>query len=152
VQQVGRFATDVPAVDDAILAVRSADADAAAEMAAQIRSTVAGLRATGEQRVVTGSVIFLVTATALLWLVARRTIEQRARRAEARRLATVVAVASAHPARPTPPPAMDPRPPVAIDDSPTQLWSGPVVLPSPEGDPELARLIQPRPPTPPREP
>ena len=151
VQQVGRFATDVPAVNDAILAVREADDDAAAQSAARIRDTVANLRATGEQRIFVGSFVLLATLLGLAAFATRRAIDERARRAEARRLASVVAVATAHPARPE---AISPvnelwdRAP--MDDSPTQRWDGPAqhVVPTVEGDPEIAKLVRPRPPAP----
>ncbi len=159
VQKVGMFATDVPAVDEAIVAVRRGDDDAAAKAAAQIRASVAGLRATGEQRIVVGSTLALVLMILLAVVATRRAIAERARRAEARQAAAVVAIATAHPSRPSAPPLAAPDAAPAprgdrwqhnpLDDSPTQRWDGPplLVIPSSEGDPDIAKLVRPRPPS-----
>ena len=154
VQRIGMFATIVPGADDAIVAVREGDDDAAAKAAAQIRGSVAGLRATGEQRIVVGSTAALIVLAALAFVVTRRAIRLRALRIEARRSAAVVAVATAHPGRApgteiaSEAPRGDRWNAQPLDDSPTQRWDGPplLVVQSSEGDPEIGRLVRPRPP------
>ena len=98
-QKIGMFATDVPGVDAAIVAVREGDDDAAAKAAAQIRGSVAALRATGEQRIVVGSTVALLLLAAIAFVTTRRAVARRAQRLEDRKSAAVVAVATAHPAR-----------------------------------------------------
>ena len=150
VQQVGRFATDVPAVDDAILAVRAADDDAAAEVAAQIRSTVAGLRADGEQRIVLGTVDAPRDRSR-----ARRAWRRDGRSSSGpgapRRGASRRSSRSRPPTRPgrrrtrRRPPGRSGAARRRADAAP---GPAPIVVPTTDGDPEIAKLVRPRPPRP----
>ncbi len=148
-QKVGMFATDVPGLDDAILAVRAGDVDAAAQAAARIRESVAGLRAAGEQRVALGTVLAIVLLACLAVAYTRHAVAARARRAEARASASVVAVGTAQAWRAGPAgESFDTNP---LDESPTQAWVPPPILVTPnmEGDPDLiavAKLVRRRPP------
>lgn len=146
-QRVGLFGTQVPSVDAAIPAVRTGDGDAVARITSDIRATVAGLRATGEQRMVAGGSAALVLLAVLAVLLVRRARQASLRRAEARALAATVAVAEAH-QRPVPFDGSDPgqRAPHPADDSTTQVWLGPIV-PS-DIDADLGSLVH-RPPSPP---
>lgn len=157
VQRVGMFATDIPGLDDAILAVRAGDVDAAAEASARIRESVAGLRAAGEQRIAVGATLALILLAGFGYWYGKRLVATRVRRAEARSNAAVVAVGTAQAWRaapvdepPTAPvPAGERFQPNPLDESPTQPWVPPPILVSPnmEGDPDLigiARLIRPR--------
>jgi hypothetical protein len=124
-QQVGLFGTQVPSIDAAIPAVRAGDGDAVAAIAADIRATVAGLRAVGQQRMAVGAVVAMVLLAAIAVLMVRRTRLERLHRAEARLAAATVAVAEAHP-RP------DPWSPNPLDDSPTRVWDLRLVTSDPD--------------------
>ena len=76
-QQVGLFGTEVPSVDAAIPAVRAGDGDTAAAITAEVRATVAGLRAVGQQRITVGGVL----GAALLAVLAAGSCAGHARRA-----------------------------------------------------------------------
>ena len=136
-------------LDDAILAVRAGDVDAAAQAAARIRESVAGLRAAGEQRIALGTVLAIVLLACLAFAYTRHAVAARARRAEARASASVVAVGTAQSWRPAPAgESFDTNP---LDESPTQAWVPPPILVTPnmEGDPDLiavAKLVKRRPP------
>jgi hypothetical protein len=157
-QQVGLFGTDVPSLDAAIPAVRAGDGNAVAAITADIRTTVYGLRATGQQRIAAGSVAGAALLALLgAWLVIRG--RASARRRALAGPAAVVAVAEAAPVPPAraplvPDPSAAPDPwvqPLPADDS-TRVWSAPVV--SADGDPELGALVHapPRPLDPPHAP
>ena len=145
-QQVGLFGTQVPSVEVAIPAVRAGDGDTVARITADIRSTVAGLRAAGQQRMVAGGSAALVLLAVLAVLLVRRARQASLRRAEARASAAIVAVAEAH-QRPVPfdDRSRAPRPHPA-DDSTTQVWIVPIV-PS-DTDADLGSLVR-KPPSPP---
>ena len=131
-QQVGLFGTGVPSIDAAIPAVRAGDGDRVAAITAEIRATVAGLRAVGQQRMIAGTVAALALLAVLAVLLVRRARQQRLRRAEARVAAATIAVAEAH-GRPAPW-AANP-----LDDSPTRVWNLPLVTSDP--DPDLGALV-----------
>ena len=78
-QKVGMFATDVPGLDDAILAVRAGDAAPRRQAAARIRESVAGLRSVGEQRIALGAVLAIVLLACLAVAVRRGTRSPRGR-------------------------------------------------------------------------
>ena len=132
-QQVGLFGTQVPSVDAAIPAVRAGDGDAVATITAEVRATLAGLRAVGQQRIAVGVAagLALLAVVAVLW--ARNARRERARRAEAGLSAATVAVAEAH-RRP------EPWAPNPLDDSPTRIWDLPLVTSDP--DPDLGSLVR----------
>jgi hypothetical protein len=132
-QQVGLFGTQVPSVEAAIPAVRAGDGDAVAAITAEVRSTVAGLRAVGQQRMTAGAVVTTALLAVLVVLWVRRARQDRLRRAEARLAAATVAVAEAHP-RPAPW-SLNP-----LDDSPTRVWDLPIVTSDP--DPDLGSLVR----------
>jgi hypothetical protein len=134
-QQVGLFGTGVPSIDAAIPAVRAGDGDRVATITAEVRATVAGLRAVGQQRMIAGAVAALALLAVLAVLLVRRARQQRLRRAEARGAAATVAVAEAH-GRPAPWSANP------LDDSPTRVWNLPLVTSDP--DPDLGALVHPR--------
>ena len=146
-QQVGLFGTQVPSADAAIPAVRAGDGDTVAGITADIRATVAGLRATGQQRMVAGGSAALVLLAVLAVVLVRRARQASLRRAEARASAATVAVAEAH-QRPVP--FIGPEPghaaPHPADDSTTQVWIVPIV-PS-DIDADLGSLVH-KPPSPP---
>jgi hypothetical protein len=146
-QQVGLFGTQVPSVDTAIPAVRAGDGDTVARITADTRATVAGLRATGQQRMVAGGTAALVLLAILAVLLVRRARQASLRRAEARASAATVAVAEAH-QRPLPfaGPGPELRSTHPVDDSTTQVWIVPIV-PS-EADADLGSLVH-KPPIPP---
>ena len=146
-QQVGLFGTQVPSVDAAIPAVRAGDGDAVARITADIRATVAGLRATGQQRMVAGGSAALALLAVLAVLLVRRARQASLRRAEARASAATVAVAEAH-QRPVPfaGPSPSSGPPTPSTTRPTQVWIVPIV-PS-DADPDLGSLVH-KPPNPP---
>jgi len=132
-QQVGLFGTQVPSIDAAIPAVRAGDGDAVAAITADIRATVAGLRAVGQQRMAVGAVLGVVLLAGFAVFMVRRARQERLRRAEARLAAATVAVAEAHP-RP------DPWSVNPLDDSPTRVWDLPLVTSDP--DPDLGALVR----------
>ena len=145
-QQVGLFGTQVPSVEVAIPAVRAGDGDTVARITADIRSTVAGLRAAGQQRMVAGGSAALVLLAVLAVLLVRRARQASLRRAEARASAAIVAVAEAH-QRPVPFDAgPEHRAAHPVDDSTTQVWIVPIV-PS-DTDADLGSLVR-KPPSPP---
>ena len=146
-QQVGLFGTQVPSADAAIPAVRAGDGDTVAGITADIRATVTGLRATGQQRMVAGGSAALVLLAVLAVVMLRRARQASLRRAEARASAATVAVAEAH-QRPVPyaGPVPEHRPPHPADDSTTQVWIVPIV-PS-DIDADLGSLVH-KPPSPP---
>ena len=144
-QQVGLFGTQVPSVEAAIPAVRAGDGDAVAGITAQVRATVAGLRAVGQQRMAAGAVAALVLLAVLSVLLARRAYAQRLRRAEARLSAATIAVAEAHgrppaPVRPEASAGPEPWSLNPLDDSPTRVWDLPLVTSDP--DPDLGALVR----------
>ncbi len=145
-QQVGLFGTRVPSVDAAIPAVRAGDGDAVARITADIRGTVDGLRAAGQQRMVAGGSAALVLLAVLAVLLVRRARQASLRRAEAHALAATVAVAEAH-QRPVPfgGPGPELRASHPADDSTTQVWIVPIV-PS-HADADLGSLVR-KPPSP----
>ena len=124
-------------MDAAIPAVRAGDGDAAAAITADVRATVAGLRAAGQQRMAVGGVLgAALLAVVAAWLL-RRSRAAGLRRAEAETIgchrAVAVAVAGAHQR-----PAADD----ASDDSPTQAWTMPILVSDP--DPDLGSLVRAR--------
>ncbi len=131
-QQVGLFGTQVPSVDAAIPAVRAGDGDAVAAITAEVRATVAGLRAVGQQRMAGGTAAALLLLVVLAVVLVRRARAASLRRATAGPVATV-AVAEAR-ARPQP---WSPNP---LDDAPTQVWNVPIVTSDP--DPDLGELVR----------
>ena len=146
-QQVGLFGTQVPSVDAAIPAVRAGDGDAVARITADIRATVAGLRAAGQQRMVAGGSRRSCCWRCWPWC----SCGERARRPCAAPRpapsAATVAVAEAH-QRPVPfggpePGLRDTHP---VDDSTTQVWIVPIVPSDPDAD--LGSLVR-KPPGPP---
>ena len=164
-QQVGLFGTTVPSLDAAIPAVRAGDGDAVATITADVRATIAGLRATGQQRIVAG----LVAGAALLVLLAVWLLLRARAAARRRALAgppAVVAVAEAHPhpaaAGPVQPEAWPgasaaasvpwPSPPSSPEEESTRVWDVPLVAVDP--DPDLGALVRnpPRPLDPPHAP
>ena len=151
VQQVGLFGTQIPSPDAAIPAVRAGDGDTVAGITAEVRAAVAGLRATGEQRIVAGGItLALLLAMLTGFLVWRARIGSR-RRAAAPTAAAVVATSAAGTvatpgARGWMPPTIDAPPPWStnpLDDSPTQVWDMPIVPSGPDPDPDLAALVRP---------
>ncbi|HYO43989.1 MAG TPA: hypothetical protein VES19_12390, partial [Candidatus Limnocylindrales bacterium] len=132
-QQVGLFGTQVPSIDVAIPAIRAGDGDEVARIAADIRATVAGLRAVGQQRMTVGAVVALTLLAGLTVVMVRRARADRLRRAEARASAATIAVAEAR-GRPQPWSANP------LDDSPTRVWDLPLVASNP--DPDLGSLVR----------
>ena len=145
VQQVGLFGTQIPTPDAAIPAVRSGDGDAAARVTAEVRATINGLRATGQQRIAlggTGGLVLLLLLAALLLKQARATSR---RRAEARLAAATVAVAEAHPNAAAPDAQVQQRASLAgLDDDETEVWDVPIIASDP--DPDLGSLVRSAPP------
>ena len=163
VQQVGLFGTQIPIPDAAIPAVRAGDGDAVAGITAQIRASVAGLRATGEQRIAVGGITLALLLAMFAGYLAWRARNGARRRADAHAVSatmvasstagtasTMVAGSTAGTVAPSGggawrPPAVD-APPLPwstnpLDNSPTQVWEGPIV-PS-DMDPDLGALVRP---------
>lgn len=139
-QQVGLFGTQVPSIDAAIPAVRAGDGDTVAAITAEIRATVAGLRAVGQQRMVGGAVLSVLLVALLAVLFVRQARAASLRRASAGP-ETMLAVAQAR-ARPQPWVSN------ALDDSPTEVWN--VLILTSDPDPDLGALVRRRPPIVPR--
>jgi hypothetical protein len=155
VQQVGLFGTLIPSPDAAIPAVRAGDGDTVAGITAEVRAAVAGLRATGEQRIAVGGITLAMLLAMLLGFLVWQAREGSRRRAAAHAavsaasVAVVATSAAGTVARSGGgtwrPPAID-APPLPwsmnpLDDSPTQVWAGPLV-PS-DLDPDLGALVRP---------
>ena len=140
VQQVGLFGTQLPSPDAAIPAVRAGDGDAVAALTADLRATVAGLRAAGQQRIAIGGVTLALAMILLGGLLVRQTRIGARRRAAARAAQSVVATSGFQAW--TSPPITAPRPhwPAnPLDDSPTQVWDVPIQYSDP--DPDLGALV-----------
>ena len=129
-QQVGLFGTRVPSLDAAIPAVRAGDGDAVAAITAEVRATVAGLRAVGQQRMTFGAVGGFLLLGILAVVLVRRARAAVVRRATAGP-ETTVAVAGAR----TQPWSLNP-----LDDTPTEIWNVPIVTSDP--DPDLGALVR----------
>ncbi len=139
VQQVGLFGMQVQSPDAAIPAVRAGDGDAVAGITAQIRASVAGLRATGQQRIAAGGAMLALLVTMLAVFTVRRARLASRRRAVARAAAFVAQ--SPAPVW-TSPPITSPRtswPVGSSDDAPTQVWDVPIL--SSGADPDLGSLV-----------
>ena len=129
-QQVGLFGTRMPSLDAAIPAVRAGDGDAVAAITADVRATVAGLRAVGQQRMTGGAVAAVLLLSILAVVLVRRTRAAVLRRATAGPEATMaVAEARAKPWSSNP-----------LDDTPTEVWNVPIVTSDP--DPDLGALVR----------
>ena len=142
VQQVGLFGMQLSSPDAAIPAVRAGDGDAVAAITADLRATLAGLRAAGQQRIVVGGVTLGLLLAVLAVLLARQARLGARRRAAARASAAVVATSGAQGW--TSPPITAPRQPWVqdpLDDSPTQVWDVPILFSDP--DPDLGSLVRP---------
>ncbi|MCJ7712393.1 MAG: hypothetical protein MUQ32_16350, partial [Chloroflexi bacterium] len=155
VQQVGMFGVQIPSPDAAIPAVRAGDGDAVAGITAEVRAALAGLRATGQQRIaVGGATLSLLLALLAGFLVWRARTGSR-RRAAGHAAATVVATSAGRQRVPeSTDAARQPWSTNPLDDSPTQVWVGPIVPTEADPDPELGTLVRtaPQPPEPPHTP
>ena len=140
VQQVGLFGTQLPSPDAAIPAVRAGDGDAVAALTADLRETVAGLRAAGQQRIALGGMTLALVLALMAVLVVRQARIGARRRAAARASESVVATSGFQAW--TSPPITAPRtawPANPLDDSPTQVWDVPILQSDP--DPDLGSLV-----------
>ncbi len=155
VQQVGLFGVQIPSPDAAIPAVRAGDGDAVAGITAEVRATLAGLRATGQQRIAIGGVTLSLLLALLAGFVVWRARTNSRRRAAGHAAATVVATSAGHQRVPeSTDAARQPWSVNPLDDSPTQVWAGPIVPTEADPDPEIGTLVRsaPQPQEPPHTP